>query len=103
MNDTHKSTELEAERVAGQAVRHESAHLHVSGRALYADDIALPPDTLHAAFGIGRVAHGRIRTLDLQPVLTAPGAVAVALAADVPGDNNYGGIVHDDPIFADGL
>jgi xanthine dehydrogenase large subunit len=29
--------------------------------------------------------------------------VAVAVAADIPGENNYGGIIHDDPIFADGL
>ena len=31
----------------------------------------------------------------------APGVVAVAVAADIPGENNYGGVVHDDPIFAD--
>ncbi len=44
---------------------HESAHLHVSGRALYADDIPLPADALHGAFGLSRIAHGRIRELRL--------------------------------------
>ena len=39
---------------------HDSAHLHVSGRALYADDIPLPPETLHAAFGLSSIAHGRV-------------------------------------------
>jgi xanthine dehydrogenase large subunit len=87
----------------GEPVRHESAHLHVSGRALYADDLQLPPSALHAAFGISRIAHGRIRSMDLSAVLATPGVVAVATARDVPGENNYGGIVHDDPIFADGL
>ena len=90
-------------RGAGQAVRHESAHLHVSGQALYTDDIALPPGALHAAFGISRIAHGRVRTLDLDAVRRAPGVVAVCVAADVPGENNYGSILKDDPIFADGL
>jgi xanthine dehydrogenase large subunit len=85
------------------ATRHESAHLHVSGRALYTDDIPLPADTLHAAFGLSTIAHGRVRSLDLAPVLAVPGVVAVATAADVPGENNYGSAVHDDPIFAPGL
>jgi len=89
--------------IAGEPVRHESAHLHVCGQALYTDDIALPENTLHAAFGIARVAHARVRKLDLDGVRAAPGIVAVALAADVPGENNYGSILKDDPIFADGL
>jgi len=82
------------------STRHESAHLHVSGRALYTDDIPLPANTLHGAFGLSSIAHGRIRTMDLAPVLASPGVVAVATAADVPGENNYGSAVHDDPIFA---
>jgi xanthine dehydrogenase large subunit len=85
------------------STRHESAHLHVSGRALYTDDIPLPANTLHAAFGLSSIAHGRIRALDLAPVLSFPGVAAVATAADVPGENNYGSAVHDDPIFAAGL
>jgi len=41
--------------------------------------------------------------LDLDAVRSAPGVVDVALAVDVPGENNYGRILKDDPIFADGL
>jgi len=41
--------------------------------------------------------------MDLDPVLAFPGVVAIATAADVPGENNYGSAVHDDPIFAAGL
>jgi xanthine dehydrogenase large subunit len=85
------------------STRHESAHLHVSGRALYTDDIPLPANALHGAFGLSTIAHGRIRAMDLAPVQAVPGVVAVATAADVPGENNYGGAVHDDPIFAPGL
>jgi xanthine dehydrogenase large subunit len=92
-----------ARTVAGQAIAHESAHLHVSGEAVYADDISLPANALHAAFGMSTIAHGRIRSIDLEPVRSAPGVVAVATAADVTGENNFGGILHDDPIFTDGL
>jgi xanthine dehydrogenase large subunit len=94
---------LTVDAPAGKPHRHESAHLHVTGRALYCDDIALPANTLHAAFGLSRIAHGNIRSLDLSGVRSAPGVVAVAVPADIPGENNYGSPVHDDPIFADRL
>jgi xanthine dehydrogenase large subunit len=81
---------------------HDSAHLHVSGRALYADDIPLPADALHAAFGMSSIAHGHVNRLDLGPVLKMPGVTAVCVAEDIPGENNYGSAVHDDPIFAAG-
>jgi len=86
--------------VIGEPYPHDSAHLHVTGRALYCDDIPLPANALHGAFGLSSIAHGRIRECDLSAVLSAPGVVAVALPADIPGENNYGGAVHDDPIFA---
>ena len=82
---------------------HDSAHLHVSGQAQYADDIPLPANALHGAFGLSVMAHGRLCELDLAPVREMPGVIAVVAAADVPGDNNYGGAQHDDPIFAEGL
>jgi xanthine dehydrogenase large subunit len=87
--------------VVGEPHPHDSAHLHVTGQALYCDDIPLPANTLHAAFGVSAIAHGRIRELDLGPVLATPGVVTIALPGDIPGENNYGGAVHDDPIFTD--
>ena len=87
----------------GSAERHESAHLHVSGEALYTDDIAVPQGTLYAAVGTSAKAHARIRGLDLAGVRAAPGVVTVLTAADIPGENNHGPVVHDDPIFAQEL
>ena len=87
----------------GRARMHDSAPLHVSGQAQYCDDIVLPENALHAAFGLSPIAHGRITALELAAVAAAPGVAAIAVAADVPGENNYGGAVHDDPIFAQDL
>ncbi len=87
----------------GEPLPHDSAHLHVTGQALYCDDIPLPATALHAAFGVSSVPHGRIREMNLNPVREASGVVALGLPADIPGENNYGGAVHDDPIFADGI
>jgi xanthine dehydrogenase large subunit len=92
---------FELEPSTSAAPRHDSALLHVSGRALYADDIVLPSNALHAAFGMSSIAHGRIRRMDLGPLLQLPGVVSIAHAGDVPGENNYGSVLHDDPIFAD--
>lgn len=58
---------------------------------------------LHAAIGQSTVAHARIARLDLNSVLTAPGVVAAMIAEDIPGKNNYGPVLEDDPIFAPGL
>ena len=87
----------------GEALPHESAHLHVTGDALYTDDIPVPEGTLHAAVGMSERAHAHITSLDLSRVEAANGVVAVLTAADIPGENNHGPVVHDDPIFADGL
>ena len=86
--------------IVNQPIIHESAALHVSGQARYTDDIALPGNMLHVVFGMSDVAHGRIKHMDLSAVLDAPGVVQVFTAADIIGENNYGPILHDDPIFA---
>jgi len=86
----------------GAPLPHESATLHVSGEATYTDDIAELHDTLHAALGLSRHAHARIVSMDLDAVRNAPGVLAVLSAADIPGENNCGPVLHDDPILADG-
>lgn len=86
-----------------KATPHESAHLHVTGEARYIDDIPEVTGTVHAALGLSEKAHATITGMDLSAVQQAPGVLLVLTAADIPGDNNCGPIVHDDPILADGL
>ncbi len=71
--------------VAGQPLPHEGAPLHVSGAAIYTDDIPLPENALHVALGMSTIAHGRIKSMDLSAVAAAPGVADVVVAADVPG------------------
>ncbi len=99
----HPAAANVAAGAVGEPHPHDSAHLHVTGEALYCDDIPLPSNALDAAFGFSAIAHGRITSLDLSAVLESPGVIAVARPSDIPGENNYGGSVHDDPIFADTL
>ena len=107
--DPFLQAEPDAEAVAlregarvGISRPHESAHLHVAGEAAYIDDLPELAGTLHAALGLSPVAHGRLLAIDLAVLRAQPGVVAVLTAADIPGPNDCGPILHDDPILADG-
>jgi xanthine dehydrogenase large subunit len=102
MNDPRPPREQAAAGAVGDAVRHDSAHLHVAGEAAYTDDLLEARGTLHAAFGLSQRAHARVKSLELAAVRAAPGVVAVFTAADIPGENNVGPILHDDPLLAAG-
>jgi xanthine dehydrogenase large subunit len=81
---------------------HDAAPLHVTGEARYIDDIPTPANTLHLAFGLSTVAHGRITKLDLDAVRSAPGVVLVMTAEDLPFDNDVSPSLHDEPLLATG-
>jgi len=86
----------------GISQAHESAQLHVTGSATYTDDIPELAGTLHCALGLAPVAAGRLLSIDLALLAAQPGVVRVFTAADIPGSNDWGSIVHDDPILCDG-
>ncbi len=56
---------------------HDSARKHVSGEALFIDDIPEPAGLLHVYLGLSEHAHARINSLDLTKVISAPGVVRV--------------------------
>ncbi|WP_374318952.1 xanthine dehydrogenase molybdopterin binding subunit [Aquabacterium sp.] len=86
-------------QVAGQNVRHESAHLHVTGTAPYTDDVPELAGTLHCALGLSPVAHGRLIKIDVDGLKALPGVFAIITGHDVPGDNITGAIIEDEPIL----
>ncbi|SAL52654.1 xanthine dehydrogenase molybdopterin binding subunit [Caballeronia humi] len=97
------ATEIDAFKQVHVSRAHESAHLHVSGRASYTDDIPVVAGTLHAALGLSTKAHAKIVSMQFDAVRATPGVVAVFTADDIPGVNDCGPIIHDDPVLADGI
>jgi xanthine dehydrogenase large subunit len=95
----NKSSQIEATKRA--AIVHESAHLHVSGEAIYVDDIPELAGTVHCALGLSAEAHATLNSIDLEPVRAVEGVIAVFTASDIPGVNDCGPINQDDPILAD--
>lgn len=89
-------------RVVRRALRHDSSPKHVAGSATFVDDIREPEGLLHIAVGGAPVAAGQLLGIDLDAVRAAPGVVAVLTATDIPGKNDVGPVLHDDPIFVDG-
>ena len=86
----------------GKSLAHDSAPLHVTGQARYADDVPLPAGALHMAFGLSTCAHGVIAGIDLTAVRAAPGVVAVYSAEDWPEMPDCSPSVHDEPLLAVG-
>jgi xanthine dehydrogenase large subunit len=83
----------------GIAVPHESAVLHVTGAALYTDDLVYrTKDLLHAYPVQTSYAHARVTRMDTAPALRVPGVARVLTAADVPGVGDAG-VKHDEPLF----
>ena len=74
----------------GEPLPHESAKLHVTGEALYTDDIGTPAGALHAYVGVSQATHARIKNLNLDAVRNAPGVVCVLTASDIPGSSDIG-------------
>lgn len=74
---------------------------HVSGRSVFVDDLPLLNGTLHVkAFG-SPVAHGKIKNLDFSEAEQSEGVVRIITAADIPGENQIGGIIPDEPLLAE--
>ena len=87
-------------RIAGKVLPHESARGHVTGAALYTDDLAAHfPNTLYAWPALAPHAHALIQSMDTTPALRVPGVVTTLTAADIPGENDSGPSRHDEPIF----
>ncbi|MDM3872328.1 xanthine dehydrogenase molybdopterin binding subunit [Porticoccus sp. W117] len=94
VNEPGKPTGL-----AGESLKHESAHKHVSGEAQYVDDIPTPASVLHAYAGFSTVARGIVKSMDLSAVAAAPGVVDVLTLHDVPGHKDIGPVFPGDPLF----
>ena len=83
----------------GKSITHESAHLHVSGKANYVDDIPEVEGTLYAGLGLAEIAHSKIINMDLSAVWQAEGVVSVLTGTELL-HNNCGPVVADEPIIA---
>jgi len=81
-------------------VKHDSAVRHVTGKAIYIDDIPSLPGTLEALFVISPHAHARIVSIDGAKAEAMEGVHAVLTAADIPGHNDIAPVFDNEPVMA---
>jgi xanthine dehydrogenase large subunit len=84
----------------GKSLAHDSAGEHVSGEAVYLDDLPATRNELLVDFVGSPLAHARIKSVDVTEAARLDGIVAVLTSADVPGENTFGPVFHDEELLA---
>ncbi|MDX9719626.1 MAG: molybdopterin-dependent oxidoreductase [Myxococcota bacterium] len=85
---------------AKAAMKNDDMLMHVRGTSRFVDDIPAPEGCLHAALYCSPLARARLLELDTAKAAAMPGVLAVFTHKDVPGLNQVGHILKDQPLFA---
>lgn len=82
-------------------MEHYDAQLHTRGESLYVDDVPEPTGMVHAVIYGSPVAHGTLEQVHIEEALDAEGVLDVITAEDIPGENQVGPVVQDEPLLTD--
>lgn len=74
---------------------------HVRGESIFIDDVNIPASTLHCAVYFSPIAHGKIKSINFDEARSSEGVVSILTYKDIPGENQIGGIIQDEKLFAD--
>ncbi len=81
-------------------MKNPDALLHTTGRSVFLDDILLPEGVLYAAVFPAPLAHGKIKRLVVDNAKACQGVIDIFTYKDIPGENQIGGIIQDEPLLA---
>ena len=84
-----------------QSIKNLDSYTHVRGESLYVDDINIRQGTFHAVVFDAPKAHGKIKSIDYSKAEALEGVERIFTYKDVPGENEIGGIIPDEPLFAE--
>ncbi len=85
--------------ILGQPLPHDSAREHVTGAAVYLDDLPPIQGELLVDYVGSPFAHARIKALDVSAAARVDGVAAVLTRKDVPGPNTFGPVFHDEELL----
>ena len=80
---------------------HNSAVQHVSGEAYFINDISAGGKTLYGHIVYSPFAAATIRSINFKEAIGLPGIHAILSAKDIPGENQMGPVVKDEPCLAE--
>jgi xanthine dehydrogenase large subunit len=80
---------------------HESARLHVSGQAVYVDDLLVDPSILSGYIFYSAHPCAKILSYNLDVAAKLEGIHRIICCKDIPGVNQMGPVVKDEPVLAE--
>jgi xanthine dehydrogenase large subunit len=75
---------------------------HVTGKSIYIDDVSIMEGTVFVKVFDASIAHGIIKSIDFAEAEQVDGIVKIFTPKDIPGENQIGGIIPDEPLLANG-
>ena len=75
---------------------------HVTGKSIYVDDISIMEGTVFVKVFDASIAHAKIKSIDFSEAEQVEGIVKIFSPNDIPGENQIGGIIPDEPLLANG-
>ncbi|NNC49733.1 MAG: molybdopterin-dependent oxidoreductase [Flaviramulus sp.] len=84
-----------------QSIKNLDSYTHVRGESLYVDDVNIRQGTFHAVVFDSPKAHGKIKNIDFSKAKALEGVERIFTYKDIPGKNEIGGIIADEPLFAE--
>ena len=84
-----------------QSIKNMDSYTHVRGESLYVDDVNVRQGTYHAVVFDSPKAHGKITHIDYSKAEALEGVARIFTYKDIPGKNEIGGIIADEPLFAE--
>ena len=85
----------------GKAIPHDSAIGHVTGRALYVEDLPRVDGELWVDFAGAPIAAGQVKSLNTSKAAEVDGVVGIYTHASIKGKNLFGPIFHDEPFLVE--
>ncbi|MDA9774039.1 molybdopterin-dependent oxidoreductase [Saprospiraceae bacterium] len=84
-----------------KSMKNIDSFTHVRGESLFVDDMIVRQDTLYGLVYDSPKAHGKIKHVDYTKAEQVPGVVKIFTHEDVEGENQIGGIIPDEPLWAE--
>jgi xanthine dehydrogenase large subunit len=84
-----------------RSIKNLDSYTHVRGESLYVDDVNVRQGTFHAVVFDSPKAHGKIKHIDYSKAEDLKGVERIFTYKDIPGENEIGGIIRDEPLFAE--
>lgn len=85
-----------------ESIRNIDSYTHVRGESLYVDDVNVREGTFFGVVFDAPKAHGKIKNIDYSKAERLEGVERIFTYKDIPGENQIGGIIPDEPLFAYG-